>query len=185
MLSLIFFIGGSQVAFANEGVDEEIGVQAVPSGLKYPGTNVTVKAGDVLYSSKGKNTNLVGHIGIVDDNGSVVHMMTGGMKRQSVANFAKEFTFSVYTPRSTTVGKDAGKQARTMYNNYVSSATYTLATGLHGARTKQYCTKTVWQAYYYGANRNLGGHPLTKVSLPPWQIVDTAYLTHAVSGVKN
>lgn len=163
----------------------EFSTEAVPidSGMPYyPGTNIVSRPGDVLYSSKGPDTYLVGHVGIVDNSGNVIHMIGNGMKKYSMATYASNFNFSVYNP-SSTVGYKAANYAQSLYSSYSSIATYTLATTLTGPKDKQYCTKLVWQAYYYRAGINLGGISLTKLSVPPNWILDTSYLTFRVSGI--
>ena len=83
LLAAIFVAFCFSLGFSQLGYASDFQTQEIPGNPVYPGTNITIKAGDVLYSSKGKDTYLVGHVGIVDANGQVIHMMTGGMKRES------------------------------------------------------------------------------------------------------
>ena len=154
-----------------------IDIQAIPVELTYPGTSIKVKAGDVLYSSKSLDTKIVGHIGIVDDTGYVVHMVPGGMKRQNISQYSSSFNYRVFGAKSTTAGYNASRQAKYIWNNY-SNAKYNVATMLGGARTTQYCTKLVWQSYFYSPDRiNLNYLPLTGLSVPPERLLDTYHLT--------
>lgn len=180
---LVLFIGSisaSASTLENQGISIE--PSAIPVALTYPGTSVQVKAGDVLVSSVGLDTKFVGHIGIVDDTGYVVHMVPGGMRRQTIGQYSNSFRYKVYGAKSTTAGFNASRQAKYIWNTYSGSATYTTATALHGARASQYCTKLVWQSYFYGTDKiNLNTQPLTRLAVPPSYIVDTYYLSFKVS----
>jgi uncharacterized protein YycO len=166
---------------------DEVGVMYIPDTATYPGTQVQVKAGDVLYSRVGDETKFVGHVAIVDDTGYVIHMMkNGGMKRQTVSSYARSFTFDVYQARTVSVGYNASRQAKSIWNNYSTTATYTTGTPLHGYRTSQYCTKLVWQAYYYTTNKvNLGDLSFTLYHVPPVKILDSNYLVRRTTGVHH
>ena len=103
---LVLFIGSisaSASTLENQGISIE--PLAVPVELTYPGTSVQVKAGDVLVSSVGLDTKFVGHVGIVDDTGYVVHMVPGGMRRQTIAQYSNSFRYKVYGAKSTTAGE--------------------------------------------------------------------------------
>ncbi|MFA9558404.1 hypothetical protein ACERII_13940 [Evansella sp. AB-rgal1] len=157
LVTFCFILGFSQLGYASD-----FQTQAIPGNPVYPGTNIKMKAGDVLYSSKGLDTYLVGHVGIVDANGQVIHMMkNGGMKRESISAYSSNFKYTIYQAKVENNGYKAAQNATSLYNNYRSSASYTLTTTLTRPKDKQYCTKLVWQAYYYGSNINLGDNSFT------------------------
>lgn len=182
ILGFVFLFLGTHSASALENTEIVNPEEAVPVTLTYPGTSVAVKAGDVLLSSAGFDTKLVGHVGIVDDTGYVVHMLPSGMKRQNISQYTNTFSYKVYGAKSTTAGYNASRQAKYIWNTYSGSASYSINTALHGARTTQYCTKLVWQSYYYGVDRiNLETQPLTRLAVPPSYIIDTYYLYYKTS----
>lgn len=145
----------------------------------YPGTSITVQPGDVLYTAKDTTDYLTGHVAIVNDYNRVVHAPgTGnpGLESTSVSTFFRDFhTIDVWRARSSSRGEDAAQHSRTLFYNYGNSD-YTVFTPLAGNFYDQYCTKVVWQAYYYGASVNLGDISLTKYTVPPTWVLDSEYL---------
>lgn len=145
----------------------------------YPGTSKVAKAGDVLYTTKSSTRYFTGHVAIVDSSGEYVVHAKGskyGLERERLSTFNTSYEFDVYRAKSSTAGYKAGVKALSIQKNY-SDADYTVWTTLSGPYAKQYCTKFVWQAYYNGANINLGDNSLTKMTVPPTWILDSDYLT--------
>ena len=152
----------------------------------YPGTSLQAKGGDVFYTTKSSTQYLTGHIAILDNHGYVIHArgVGYGIVRESIDNFLSRYSneVSIYRAKNTTSGQQAAQKARELYNNY-RDATYNVVTPLTEYFSTQYCTKVVWQSYYYGANINLDDLSLTKITVPPSWILDTNYLTNVASGL--
>ncbi|MBD7970491.1 hypothetical protein [Paenibacillus gallinarum] len=124
-------------------------------GPTYPNTSVSMRIGDVLYSTKtlGGSSQIVGHVGIVNSNFKVVHVtpvVDGGvvdtfttyMGRHGVGE-----TIKVYRPRNG-MGVEAAKWA--VYNYSKVTDYFINPLGLLGTLNPNYCSKFIWQAFYYG-----------------------------------
>ncbi|MFI8716184.1 YiiX/YebB-like N1pC/P60 family cysteine hydrolase [Brevibacillus brevis] len=144
-------------------------------GVYYPGTHTKAKPGDMLVSNTTSSKGLTGHAAIVTDNLSVVHIGGYGENPEeiSLSKFFKRYNNSVKVIRYTSSrdAKKAGEWARTYAAEY-SDAKYDLAVKLRGF-THTYCSKIVWQAYYYGADVNLGNkRPSSTQLFEPYAILD-------------
>ncbi len=158
-------------------------------GPTYPGTNFAMRVGDVLYSTKalGGSSAIVGHTGIVNSDFKVVHVtlpvnggtidnMTGYMYRHGEGE-----TIKVYRPRNG-MGVNAAKWATYNYS-YVKEYLIQIASTL-GSISPNYCSKFVWQAFYFGEgtdilNKNLNANTLGFVT--PGNITDSPYLSYQIS----
>ncbi|WP_145950341.1 hypothetical protein [Paenibacillus sp. Y412MC10] len=129
----------------------------------YPGTSIAVSAGDVIYSPIGWETRFVGHTAIVGDDLRVYHSTpataTGGASDTFsgyLSRFSSGYTFKVLRYSNGTgpftQPVDAGRWAK---NNYSRITKYNLTGFKMSDVANNYCSKFVWQAYYYGANTNL------------------------------
>lgn len=172
---LVKFMFTSLIALALLlGVDLKVAEAAT-----YPGTSITVKPGDVLYTSKKTTDYLTGHVAIVNDYNRVVHApgtANPGLESISINSFFSRFhTIDVWRARSSSKGQNAAQYSRTLFYRYGNSD-YTVFTPLAGNFYDQYCTKLVWQSYYYGASINLGDISLTKYTVPPTWVLDNDYL---------
>jgi len=182
---LSVFIAGVQEVAAKD--DNKTLVQESIDGMPvYPGTETVSSPGDVLYTDKTTTDYYTGHIAVVTNDGYVVHAPgkgSPGLERMTVNDFINTYEdVQVWTPDNSTDGQSAGEKANNLFNNY-SGADYTVWTTLTGDYMNQYCTKVVWQSYYYGADVNLGSLSLTKASVPPHAILDTYHLTKIEGGL--
>jgi uncharacterized protein YycO len=147
----------------------------------YPGSTIQPKPGDVLYTTKSTTQYFTGHVGIVSDRGTVVHTPgpdNPGIKEWTIGQFFNEYsTIEVWSSKNSTKGNQAGSYARNTLLAYYSNAEYTISTSLTGPKDKQYCTKVVWQSYYYGASINLGDLSFTALGVAPSHLLDREYLT--------
>jgi len=169
--------------------DEELVVPFAEIGPTYPGTNFPMKVGDVLYSTKalGSSSAIVGHTGIVNSDFKVVHVtlpvnggtidnMTGYMYRHGEGE-----TIKVYRPRDG-MGVNAAKWATYNYSS-VKEYLIQIASTL-GSISPNYCSKFVWQAFYFGegidiCNKNLNANTLGFVT--PGNVTDSPYLSYQIS----
>ncbi|WP_322923810.1 hypothetical protein [Paenibacillus campi] len=134
--------------------------------LKYPGTNITMQVGDVLYSSKSLTTGsspIVGHVAIVGNDFRIYHVTPGtdadgGGAADSLSVFRTRHqpgqTITVYREKHG-YGSQAAVWAK---RNYINISQYTInPTDLLSVKNPNYCSKFIWQAFYYGAGYDVSG----------------------------
>lgn len=157
------------------------------TGPTYPGTNVPMRVGDVLYSTKtlGGSTQIVGHVGIVNSNFQIVHVTPsedGGVIDSLSAYRGRHGsgeTIRVYRPRD---GYGAGA-ARWATNNYSRVTDYFInPVALYGQISPNYCSKFIWQAFYYGEGRDLyndnSGNPNKIGLITPIAVINSNKLVY-------
>ncbi|WKL02870.1 hypothetical protein Q0F98_03225 [Paenibacillus amylolyticus] len=138
---------------ANEGTGVGIFAEIGPT---YPGTNINMQVGDLLYSSKtlGGSTEIVGHIGIVGSDFRIYHVTPGasGGAADSVTTYMGRHRpgekIEIYQKRNGG-GVTAATWAK---NNYSRAKAYGISYGKLSVMTPNYCSKFIWQAFYYGSN---------------------------------
>ncbi|GIO38109.1 hypothetical protein RW092_13295 [Paenibacillus sp. 3LSP] len=157
----------STVNLSNNGASGNVSTEGLIEpfaeiGPTYPGTSVQMKIGDILYSTKtlGGSTAIVGHVGIVDSNFKVVHV-TPAVDGGVIDNFTNYMnrhgsgeTIVVYRPRDG-MGVGAARWANYNYYNVTDYSIDPLAK--LGTISPNYCSKFVWQAFYYGEGVDLMG----------------------------
>lgn len=185
---LVFFLVLSTSLSANA----EVGPRAeLP--VYYPGSNVIMRAGDIVYSSKsfGSSTAIVGHVGIVGSDLNVYHVNpAAGNAGKSDGIYAyssrhgKGETIKVYRSAH---GVKAAEWAK---NNYASISTYYIPWASWdnfklGSLDPNYCSKFIWQAFYYGNNKTdyiIGYYDEKKEAyVTPSQVIGSNDLTYAGS----
>ncbi|MDQ0170444.1 hypothetical protein [Paenibacillus tundrae] len=137
-------------------------------GPTYPGTSIKVQAGDIIHSPKSVSTFFVGHIGIVGTDLNVYHVHPYGPGRiqglfSYINNFDPGDKFTVLRVRN---GNPVAA-ANWAKNNIGKVQSYSF-NPVPSNITASYCSKFVWQAYFYGAGKELiwGGtsvDPLTYI----------------------
>ncbi|MFG6148780.1 hypothetical protein [Halobacillus sp. B23F22_1] len=144
----------------------------------YPGTNIKIKPGDLLFSPIGKSeSKYVGHVGIVNHENKVVHSVPAGLVQDSVVNYCRKFrSITVFAPNTPFLGIQAADYLRTLYKEH-PKAVYKVFTPLGNSDEVQYCTKTVWQCYMYGADVNLGNLSKEARAIHPQLLKDKKNLT--------
>lgn len=128
-------------------------------GPTYPGTNIQMKAGDVLYSSKSLGTSTwgVGHVGIVGTDYNVYHVnkienrgLSDGLYLYMSRHRPGE-KLTILRPR----GGYGTRAALWAENNYSRVTQYQINTARLSTISPNYCSKFVWQAFYYGEGINI------------------------------
>ncbi|WP_431799229.1 hypothetical protein [Halobacillus andaensis] len=143
----------------------------------YPGTEIEIEAGDLLFSPIGKSeSKYVGHVGILDTNHKVTHSVPSGLIQDSVENYCKKFrSITIYAPRRAEHGLKAASYLKNL-NNKFPKADYKVFSSLAYSEGKQYCTKIVWLSYKKGAGINLGSLPDYAKAVHPRFIRDLSFL---------
>ncbi|MBA2173975.1 hypothetical protein H0266_03580 [Halobacillus locisalis] len=116
--------------------------------------------GDLLFSPIGRQeSRYVGHVGIVSKDGYVVHSVPSGLMKDPVDHYYRKFrVVSVYRADESDAGQQASAYVESLFRRF-PNALYKVNTPLGTDDAVQYCTKIVWQSYYYGAGINLGRLP--------------------------
>ncbi|TCT17550.1 hypothetical protein EDD68_12920 [Melghiribacillus thermohalophilus] len=156
------FLGPISSYATTSEANGNVGPQYVP-GPYYPGTNVEMEPGDVLVSPKNwSSTKFFGHVAIVGDDYYIYHSHPyedGGVKdtvNEFMSRHGQGDTIEIYKPRKG--ASDAGVWAA---NNYDENSNYTLTNHDLGDIANNYCSKFVWQAFWFGAGFDLLNQGLT------------------------
>lgn len=156
---------------AEVGILEKV---EVDSSMMHGTPYSSYRAGDIFVSSKpggGMVSWVHGHAGIVGSDGQMIHMIQSGVKKESVSNFLKHNQgTSAYRVPNSTVSNNAAKWASNYYNNWRGKAQYSINTEKY-TQNKMYCSKLVWQSYWFGT----GSAPVLKN--PTWVILHPYGLT--------
>ncbi|WP_188067216.1 hypothetical protein [Brevibacillus brevis] len=137
---------------------------AVPNPT-YPGTNIEMKVGDVLYSTKtlGSSSKIVGHVGIVGSDFRVYHVTPAadGGVADSIDSYTSRHgsgeTIEIYKYRY----GGAANAAMWAKQNYSKVYNYYISLDRLSVMNPNYCSKFIWQAFYYGAGKDVMNKNLT------------------------
>ncbi|MGE6575954.1 hypothetical protein [Paenibacillus xylanexedens] len=173
--------------YKSEGLTDDLITPFAEIGPTYPGTNVAMRIGDVLYSTKSLDGSsaFVGHVGIVNSNFKVVHVtpvVNGGVVDTLTTYRGRHGvgeTIKVYRPRDGK-GVEAAKWA--VYNYSKVTNYFINPLGLLGTLNPNYCSKFIWQAFYYGEGIDLynngAGNPNKPGLVTPSSITSSNQLVY-------
>jgi uncharacterized protein YycO len=144
------------------------------------------KEGDVLTTSSTSFHGLTGHSGIVarsaDGNLYVVDIpgYHTHIEKLTISTWNAKYPKTEVTRyKDATIAKKAGKKALDFVRYYGGmngfSAEYSIFSWGALTRTNKdemYCSKLVWQSYYYGANVNLGFNPYFHWLITPYELAE-------------
>ncbi|WP_347861656.1 YiiX/YebB-like N1pC/P60 family cysteine hydrolase [Salimicrobium sp. PL1-032A] len=149
-----------------------------PTKVQAPRQRPDVFPGDLLFSPLGERDSFyIGHVGIVTEDGHVIHSIPKGVKKDGVDRYFNKFNhLTLYRPKNEQAGLQAAAYANRIYETN-GQAPYRFFTTLEDKDGEQYCTKLVWQAYYFGAGVNLKNHSLMKKAIHPEFIKDRRFLS--------
>ncbi len=132
-------------------------------------SSYSMKKGDVLVTNATSSYGLTGHAGIAISSTQILHI-EGPNKLVTVISlntWNRKYTnkgwTKIYRHSSTSVANAAGDWANRTYRG--SKAKYVINTDL-ASTNKTYCSKIVWQAYYYGPSKANANGPTFGVRLP-------------------
>lgn len=139
----------------------------------YPGSDIPALPGDLLFSPIGKKeSRYIGHVGIVTRNQDVIHSIPAGLVRDSIGEYFRKFrNITLYSPINPDSGENACEYLELLYSKH-PRAKYRIMTPLGSREHEQYCTKTVWQAYYFGAKINIRKLPANAKAVHPQRLKD-------------
>lgn len=129
------------------------------TAINYPGTDVEMFPGDIIYSSKGWSTFLVGHAGIVGVDYKVHHAHPLGGFSESLAAYLSRHKFgaiiTVFSPL--TGGPEAARWAGENIQKMNKYAFHPILSN----QQVNYCTKFVWQAFWYTGTGDISNRKLS------------------------
>lgn len=144
----------------------------------------TPKKGDVIITNGTSSAGILGHAGIATSSGYVFHIAGPGYHPVYISfsgwhnNYTNKTSSSwtkVYRHNSSTVANAAANWAVDTYSG--SNAEYKI-TGNLASTDVTYCSKLVWQAYYYGPSSHQANGPTLGYRLP-YDLPDTIHsLSH-------
>ncbi|MRH44083.1 hypothetical protein GH741_15680 [Aquibacillus halophilus] len=125
----------------------------------YPQTNELITPGDILYSSKGWSTFLVGHVGIVGPDLSIHHSHPSGGYSDSLPGYLSRHKFGgdiiVFRPK---IG--ASQAAEWAVKNIGAVNKYIFHLHLDNIALN-YCSKFIWQAFWFSQSVDITSRNLS------------------------
>ncbi len=128
-------------------------------GLKLSNKEILLQPGDVIYSSKSLSTFLVGHCGIVGHDNRIYHSHPKGAFADTVKQYKSRHP---HGGRVTLLRPLRGgeKSASWAQDNIQHVTSYSFHPHLSN-KQKNYCSKFVWQAYWFSLEEDITGRDLT------------------------
>ncbi|WP_373894482.1 hypothetical protein ACUL41_19110 [Virgibacillus natechei] len=124
----------------------------------YPGTTILMQPGDVIYSHKlALSSFIVGHEGIVGENFKIYHVNGRGSYGHSdsmpiyLSRHKKGEKLTVLRYEEAVIARKAAKWAK---RNIEQVRKYMYTRSLADIE-RNYCSKYIWQAYYFGSEDNI------------------------------
>ncbi|MCD2207267.1 hypothetical protein [Listeria booriae] len=142
--------------------------QDVTPGLRATWGGFTVKAGDIFMTNNTDSIGIVGHVAIANSDNYILDMpgekwnpQNNNNRQLTVASWLNTYKRSgkwvkVYRMNNQTIAKQVAKYADRNYFSTTGSAVknikipYKITADLF-SKTPSYCSKLVYQAYYYGS----------------------------------
>ncbi|HIV74454.1 MAG TPA: hypothetical protein H9895_05150 [Candidatus Pseudogracilibacillus intestinigallinarum] len=124
--------------------------------LYYPNSNIEVKQGDILYSTIGRSTYYVGHTVMIGSDYLVKESIPGKPSGHSLT-INQMWNRHRKGDKITLLRAPSGAQAAAKWvtENLGNVKDYWILNSNIKNREKNYCSKLIVQAYYYGANVKL------------------------------
>ncbi|QQE81619.1 hypothetical protein [Alicyclobacillus sp. SO9] len=145
-----------------------------------PGGGVTPVAGDILVTNDTSSAGLTGHAGIVVDSQGDVETINGPLDSPIIQSWSSfwsnnNYQVDVVQPNNASEGQNAANWAITWIYENGSSTYYNLTPNLYttAAGDATYCSKIVFDAYYYGAGITLSH---TGSYCLPYDLINMPYM---------
>ncbi|MEK3768513.1 hypothetical protein MKY14_08155 [Paenibacillus sp. FSL R5-0887] len=136
-------------------------------GPTYPGTSIEMKPGDVIHNPKSISTFFVGHVAIVGNDLLLRHSHPHGPGiTEGISNYVSRFStgdkFTILRPRN-----GNGAAAATWSQQNIGSITAYAFWPSPVYVPSNYCSKFVWQSYWFGAGKEIVGGGDAGIMVPP------------------
>ncbi|MDK9847729.1 NlpC/P60 family protein [Staphylococcus equorum] len=180
-----------------EEIDNPVDVSDSENGtmLRSAKSKFSLRKGDFFYTNATDSKGLTGHNAIYVGNGKVVQAPAKGYKTTSLSftSWKKQTLYGkkepkkgkwikVYRPSSSANGNKAANYA--MKNFGKKHIPYKI-TGNIKSKKYEYCSKLVWQSYYFGAGKKAMASVNTPVILHPSNLPGTIKSTKKVHTYKK
>ncbi|MFE6799799.1 YiiX/YebB-like N1pC/P60 family cysteine hydrolase [Paenibacillus chitinolyticus] len=147
-----------------------------PGGdVKYKNTNVSVTPGDILVTKDFQIYNdFPGHSAIVVDSNTVVEILGYGytMQKSNLQSWLNDYpNAKVVRLNDSAKAAKAAKWAVWYYENYASKVKYSIDSKIAAYDTYTYCSKLVWDAYYFGGSISLPYADKVNIIIQPYDFV--------------
>lgn len=166
----------------SEDVQFELVYDSSDASMASVNASYSMKEGDVLVTNGTASSRFLGHAGIVINNGNYRVLHTSGRDEEpypltiTLSFWHTRYTYSrtdtwtkIYRHKTTSVGKAAAEWAMDTYMG--STVPYQINADLYGT-DEVYCSKLVWQAYYYGPTTPQVVEEYTAGIIGPYQLKD-------------
>ncbi|WP_242066096.1 YiiX/YebB-like N1pC/P60 family cysteine hydrolase [Brevibacillus laterosporus] len=194
LMSVSLIFTGALGVSASETEGQKINKpEDVPVEATYPNSRVEIKPGDILITSNTISKGLTGHAAIVVDTENVVEILGTGYnpEKNSIKSFfrknvGKKYGTKVVRHNRTKIRNQAADWADWYVRKY-SDVEYSIS-DLYNYKYKTYCSKIVWNAYYFGADVRLntsttyvpgpgGTSPIKLEIAAPYDLEDSSDVT--------
>lgn len=158
--------------------------ELVYSGPTYAAANITLYSGDIVltHSSSTAGNGIIGHAGIAITSDDVLHIRDHNSTNIETSSWSSWINDYGLTQTQVFRCSDVSRRANAAtwaVNNYKDkTVTYQINTDLYSTSTT-YCSKIVWQAYYFGAGSYSTDWPMLNLVMP----YDLPLLVHNVSEI--
>lgn len=143
-------------------------------------------AGDILMTNGTSSFGLTGHAAIANSSSNIIHIEGIGKKASVITKtkFINKYKdggknwIRVYRHKTTSNGRKAANWA---YSKYISNQNHVYKITTNRATTSEtYCSKIVWQAYYYGAGSSSVASTSLTGLITPYGLDDSTikYINH-------
>lgn len=120
----------------------------------YPGTNIEMLPGDLIYAPKSPSTKIVGHVAIVGTDYKIYHSYpnANGYRIDTPMDY-----FNLFSKGEILRVKsgNAGSAARKAQEIITQIKKYDIQIDKLGIIPDNYCSKFVWQAYWFGTGNDI------------------------------
>lgn len=158
ILISFLFIFSLSILFTNQ--------KASAAPVKYPNSSVKVYNGDILISKKSASgvTSMAGHAAMVtyyNNKAYVIHMPGIGktIVKTTLSKWSKSYKeVKIVHHKNSKTRNAAASWMKKRYDNKKTRKTPYKLTSNNLGLSPSYCSKLVWQAYYYGADKDITQH---------------------------
>lgn len=166
-----------------EFFQENENFELIYSGPSLFASSITLQPGDVILTTHYDTAllGLIGHAGIATNKNYIFHIAGTGETPTYISYsywLSKYYTgrTDIYRCSSSSVAQSAANWCVSTYAG--SNAEYSLATDLYETN-KVYCSKLVWQGYYFGAGSSHASFPIGIPWIAPYDLPTYIYnLSH-------
>lgn len=173
-------------ANAEKGIQDIINSSEPLSPNKYqsfvalPGGGGSLAPGDILITTDTSSYGLTGHAGMVLPNGMILHYPSpsAGIKRIYLSQWMASYPDTkIYHENNRTIANEAANWENSHYYLSNKDAGYSVNTSI-SSYDPTYCSKMVFQAYYYGTGSAKVEYIPPSHIIPPYLLISYFYSSY-------